>query len=96
MDSMNSALYLRPNIVAEPLIDGWYAWTHLIPPATAARNITERHLKIIESYLECPEAHDAAVQDPAMAGGPYMHFNRNREDDVRALRDRTLRDRKDL
>jgi L-ascorbate metabolism protein UlaG (beta-lactamase superfamily) len=96
MDSMNSALYLRPNIVAEPLIDGWYAWTHLIPPATAARNITERHLKIMESYLECPEAHDAAVQDPAMVGGPYMHFDRNREDDVRALRDRTLHDRKNL
>lgn len=93
---MNGDLYLRPNIVAEPLIDGWYAWTHLIPPATAARNITERHLKIIESYLECPEAHDAAVQDPAMAGGPYMHFSRNREDDVRALRDRILLDRKDL
>ena len=96
MDATNNALYLRPNIVAEPLIDGWYAWTHLIPPATAARNITERHLKIMESYLECPEAHDAAVQDPAMAGGPYMHFDRNREDDVRTLRDRTLHDRKDL
>jgi L-ascorbate metabolism protein UlaG (beta-lactamase superfamily) len=96
MDATNNALYLRPNIVAEPLIDGWYAWTHLIPPATAARNVTERHLKIMESYLECPEAHDAAVQDAAMAGGPYMHFDRNREGDVRALRDRTLHDRKDL
>ena len=96
MDSMNSALYLRPNIMAEPLVDGWYAWTHLIPPATAARNLTERHLKIMESYLECSEAHDAAVQDPKMVGGPYMDFNRNREDDVRALRDRTIQERNDL
>lgn len=95
--AMNSSpLYLRPNIVAEPLVDGWYAWTHLIAPATAARNLTERHLKIMESYLECPEAHDAAVKDPALIGGPYMDFGRNREDDVKALRDRTLRDRKDL
>jgi L-ascorbate metabolism protein UlaG (beta-lactamase superfamily) len=93
---MNSPLYLRPNIMAEPLVDGWYAWTHLIPPATAARNLTERHLKIMESYLECPEAHDAAVKDPAMVGGPYMDFGRNREGDVKALRDRTLHDRKDL
>ncbi len=93
---MNGPLYLRPNIMAEPLVDGWYAWTHLIPPATAARNVTERHLKIMESYLECPEAHDAAVKDPTMVGGPYMDFDRNREDDVRALRDRTLRERKDL
>ncbi|HSN86611.1 MAG TPA: hypothetical protein VL025_07620 [Thermoanaerobaculia bacterium] len=29
-------LYLRPNVVAEPLVDHWYAWSHLIPPVTAA------------------------------------------------------------
>ena len=43
--------YLKPNVLAEPLVDQWYAWTHLIPPATAARNITERHLKIMDSYI---------------------------------------------
>lgn len=93
---MSTMCYLRPNIMAEPLVDCWYAWTHLIPPATAARNFTERYLKIMESYLECPEAHDAAVKDPAMLGGPYMEFDRNRESDVKALKDRTLRERKDL
>jgi len=31
-------VYLRPNIVVEPLVDSWYAWAHLIPPATAAMN----------------------------------------------------------
>jgi L-ascorbate metabolism protein UlaG (beta-lactamase superfamily) len=93
---MTSLWYLRPNIMAEPLVDSWYAWTHLIPPATAARNFTERYLRILESYLECPEAHDAAVKDPALLGGPYMDFDRNREDDVRALRDKTLIERKGL
>ena len=92
----NSLLYLRPNIVAEPLVDGWYAWTHLISPATAARNLTERHLQIIESYIECPEAHEAAVKDPKLMGGPYMDLGRNRVDDITALRDRTLRERKNL
>ena len=93
---MTSLWYLQPNIMAEPLVDSWYAWTHLIPPATAARNFTERYLRILESYLECPEAHDAAVKDPALLGGPYMDFDRNREDDVRALRDKTLIERKGL
>jgi L-ascorbate metabolism protein UlaG (beta-lactamase superfamily) len=82
--------------MAEPLVDGWYAWTHLIPPATAARNLTERHLKIMQSYIECPEAHEAAVKDPAMVGGPYMDFDRNREVDVKALHDRTVLERKSL
>jgi L-ascorbate metabolism protein UlaG (beta-lactamase superfamily) len=31
-----------------------------------------------------------------MLGGPYMEFDRNRESDVKALKDRTLRERKDL
>lgn len=48
--SANDQLYLRQNIQVEPLIDMWYAWPHLIPPANAARNITERHLKIMDSY----------------------------------------------
>lgn len=89
-------LYLRPNIVAEPLVDGWYAWAHLIPPATAARNVTERHLKIMDSYIAAPESHQMAVKSPAMAGGPFMDFEHDRTKDVKLLRDRTIRDRSKL
>ncbi len=63
--------YLKSNVLMEPLVDGWYAWAHLIPPATAARNLTERHLRIMESYIESPEAHQAAVKNPALLGGPF-------------------------
>lgn len=83
-------VYLRSNVMAEPLVDGWYAWAHLIPPVTAARNLTERHLKIMESYIAAPETHQAAVKNAALAGGPFMDFARNRVEDVKALRDRTL------
>lgn len=76
--------------MAEPLVDGWYAWAHLIPPATAARNLTERHLRIMESYIESPETHEAAVKNPALLGGPFMDFDRDRVADVQRLRDRTL------
>ena len=82
--------------MAEPLVDGWYAWAHLIPPVTAARNLTERHLKIMASYIEAPETHQAAVKNSALAGGPFMDFACNRVEDVKALRDRTLRQRHDL
>lgn len=89
-------LYLRPNVMAEPLVNGWYAWAHLIPPATTARNLTERHLKIMDSYIAAPASHQLAVQSPAMAGGPFMDFDRDRTEDVKALRDRTARDRTKL
>jgi L-ascorbate metabolism protein UlaG (beta-lactamase superfamily) len=92
-----SPVYLRPNVAAEPLVDGWYAWSHLIAPATAARNLTGRHMTIMDSYIECPEAHDAAVKDPKLIGGPYMDLGgRNRVEDIKALRERTLRQREAL
>ncbi|HLZ12928.1 MAG TPA: MBL fold metallo-hydrolase [Candidatus Acidoferrum sp.] len=89
-------LYLRPNAMAEPLVDGWYAWAHLIPPATAARNLTQRHLKIMDSYIESPETHASAVKNPQLLGGPFMDFEGNKVEEVRQLRDRTLRERKKL
>ena len=92
----NGVYYLRSNVLVEPLVDGWYAWAHLIPPATAARNLTERHLRIMESYIESPEAHQAAVRNPALQGGPFMDLGENRVKEVMELRDRTLRDRQAL
>ena len=88
-----SSYYLKRNIVAEPLVDGWYAWAHLIPPATLSRNITERHLKIIESYIESSETHEAAVKDPRLLGGPFMDLKQRRVQDVTNLRERTLHER---
>jgi len=77
----------------EPLIDRWYAWPHLIPPATAARNITERHFKIMESYIGAPQIHANAVKNPKMAGGPFIDYDGKRVDEIRQLRDRTRRER---
>src|ERR1700751_802260 len=89
-------LFLRTNVMAEPLVDGWYAWAHLIPPATAARNLTERHLRIMDSYVESPETHQAAVKNPALLGGPFMDLGRNRVPEVKELRERIQRERGQL
>jgi hypothetical protein len=44
-------VYLKPNLVIEPLVGKWYAWSHLISPATAALNITKRHMEIMNSLI---------------------------------------------
>jgi len=85
----NELLYLRQNVQVEPLIDQWYAWPHLIPPATAARNITERHLKIMDSYINAPQIHAGATRNPKMRGGPFIDYGGKRVEEIRALRDRT-------
>jgi hypothetical protein len=78
-------LYLKPNVVFEPLIDRWYAWSHLISPATAALNITGRHLSIMESYILAPSIHAEAVLNPKMRGGPFMDFGGGRLEEVKKL-----------
>jgi L-ascorbate metabolism protein UlaG (beta-lactamase superfamily) len=80
-----TVVYLKPNVVFEPLIDSWYAWPHLVSPATAAMNVVKRHVDIIESYLSNPEAHEKAVADAKMRGGPFIDVNRGRIDEVRKL-----------
>lgn len=82
--------YLKPNVVIEPLIEGWYAWSHLISPATAAMNVVSRHLKIMNSYIQSPQIHAAAVMNPKMLGGPFMDYKGGRVEEVKQLRDKTM------
>jgi L-ascorbate metabolism protein UlaG (beta-lactamase superfamily) len=82
--------FLKPNLIIEPLIEKWYAWTHLISPATAAMNVAGRHLKIMNSYIQSPQIHAAAVLNPKMLGGPFMDYKGGRVDEIKQLRSETL------
>lgn len=92
----NTNVYLKPNVVIEPLFENWYAWAHLISPATAAMNVKNRHMKIMNSYIQAPQVHAQAVKNPKMLGGPFMDFEGQRVDQVKALRDNTMERQKSL
>ena len=83
-------MYLKPNVVFEPLVDRWYAWSHLVSPATAAMNIVERHMTIMDSYLLAPNIHAEAVLNPKMRGGPFMDLGGGRLEEVKALQQDTI------
>ena len=89
-------LYLKPNVVLEPLVDQWYAWNQLISPATAAMNITERHLKIMDSYIRSPVFHASAVKNPTLLGGPFIDYGGQRVAEIKDLRDRTISTRRQM
>jgi len=89
-------MYLRPNVVIEPLVDNWYAWSHLISPATAAMNIVGRHLEIMNSYVSAPEIHAEAVLNPKMRGGPFMDLGGKRVDEVQDLKEHTMKSRANM
>ncbi len=89
-------VYVKPNLVIEPLIMRWYAWSHLISPGTAAMNIVHRHIEIMNSYLESPESHQEAVKDPKMLGGPFMDYSTTRTDEIQQLLEDTFEKQNDL
>lgn len=88
--------YLKLNVALEALIDRWYAWSHLVSPATAAMNIKERHLKIMQSYIKSPKTHAAAVKRPEMLGGPFIDYDGGRVDEIKDLFEDTIEKRKKL
>ncbi|UCJ09336.1 MBL fold metallo-hydrolase [Chitinophaga pendula] len=83
-------VYLKPNVVLEPLYDRWYAWSHLISPATAAMNVVGRHLNIIDSFIAAPDIHEDAVKNPKMKGGPFMDIPVKRVEEIKELQRQTL------
>jgi hypothetical protein len=67
--------YLRSNTLAEPLVNNWYAWPMLISPTTSALITLNSHMRILESYVQMPKMHAAAVLESKMRGGPFIDFN---------------------
>jgi L-ascorbate metabolism protein UlaG (beta-lactamase superfamily) len=86
----NDLVFIKPNLAIEPLVDNWYAWPHLISPATAAMNIKDRHLKIMNSYVQNPMIHAAAIKSPKMLGGPFIDYGGKRVDEIKGLIDNTM------
>lgn len=81
----NDREILRGDVVAEPLVAGWYAWPHLISPAPCAMNVLRRHLRIMQSYVAAPHVHAKSVKDPKMAGGPFIDYPQERVAEIRQL-----------
>jgi len=81
----NEKLYLKESVQIEPLFNRWHAWILMIPPATAALNLLDRYLKIMQSYAASPALHAAAVKNPLMRGGPFIDLRSERVAEVRDL-----------
>jgi L-ascorbate metabolism protein UlaG (beta-lactamase superfamily) len=88
--------YLKPNVVAEPLFNQWYAWSYLIPPATAAMHIANSHLKIMKSFCSAPQVHISALKNPEMMGGPFINYDESQVGRIRALMEKTIKEQANL
>ncbi|MET0622002.1 MAG: MBL fold metallo-hydrolase, partial [Pyrinomonadaceae bacterium] len=84
-------VYLRGDVLAEPLFNRWYAWSSLISPASSAMFVANSHVKIMQSFVAAPQVHAAANKNPAMRGGPFIDYDPSRVKDIQSLLDQTVR-----
>jgi L-ascorbate metabolism protein UlaG (beta-lactamase superfamily) len=96
MSTDNNEVYLRQDVVAEPLFNRWYAWPLLISPMTAAMYVANSHVKIMQSFVSAPQVHVSALKNPAMRGGPFISYDAGKVNQVRALMQKTLKDQAEI
>lgn len=82
--------YLKPNIVAEPLVNQWYAWPYLISPASAAMIMANLQAPLMKSFISAPQVHANAARNRALLGGKFIGYSANRVQEIKALMDKTL------
>jgi L-ascorbate metabolism protein UlaG (beta-lactamase superfamily) len=83
---LNSELMtLKSDVVIEPLIARWHAWSHLISPATAALNLNYRLLTQMQSFIEAPDLHEMACKNPSLRGGPFIDLPKELAPQIQAL-----------
>src|SRR5689334_17708700 len=59
-------------------------------------NLANLHLPMLDSYIQSPQVHAAAVANPKMRGGFFVDYGGARVAEIRALRDAIARDNASL
>jgi L-ascorbate metabolism protein UlaG (beta-lactamase superfamily) len=85
MGNADQPRYLRSNVIAEPLVDRFYAWLHTVAPVPASMNLAFLQVPLLESYLQSPPVHVAASTNPKMRGGYFVAVEESRSDEVAEL-----------
>lgn len=88
----SNKLYLKPNVLAEPLFNNWYAWSYLMSPATAAMYVANSHVKIMQSFVSTPQIHISALQNPEMQGGSFINYDKSRVMEIKDLMETTIKE----
>ncbi len=94
---MNQELmFLRPDVIIEPLVDKFYAWLHTLAPVQSAMNLAFLQVPLLESYVQSPQVHINASHNPKMRGGFFVNIEAERSGEVRDLLDSIKCDRAEL
>lgn len=80
---------LSASAAAEPLVNRWVAWSHLLPPVPSSLHLLHYQIKILRSYLADPKVHVRTCQNPKLRSGPFVDIAEERAGEVRDFLSRT-------
>jgi L-ascorbate metabolism protein UlaG (beta-lactamase superfamily) len=89
----DEAKFLRPDVIIEPLVDRFYAWLHTVAPVQATMNLAFVQIPLLESYLQSPQVHINACNNPQLRGGFFVNIEAARSGEIRDLLASIKRDR---
>lgn len=89
-------IFLRPDAIIEPLVDGFYAWLHTVAPVQGAMNLAFMQVPLLESYLQSPRVHINASHNPELRGGFFVGVEEERSGEIGELLNSIKTDRADL
>ncbi len=88
--------FLRPDVVIEPLADSFYASLLTVAPVQAAMNLAFLQAPLLQSYLQSPQVHISASQNPQLRGGFFVNVEESRKAEIRELLAAIKQDRADM
>ncbi|MFF0171357.1 MULTISPECIES: MBL fold metallo-hydrolase [Streptomyces] len=89
----DESLFLRSKVIVEPLLDRFFAWPYTLAPVQSAMNLAFLQVPLLESYLQSPQVHVAASNNPELRGGYFINIPEARADEVSDLLAGIKRDR---
>lgn len=92
----DQSLFLRSKVIVEPLLDRFFAWPYTMAPAQSAMTLAFLQVPLLESYLQSPQVHVAASNNPELRGGYFINIAEERADEVRDLLDVIKKDRAEI
>lgn len=82
----NEPLYrLSNSTVAEPLLNQWAAWAHVMSPVVASFWLQNYQLKMLNSFVQDPTIHEEACRKPTLRSGAFANIRGERVGEVREL-----------
>jgi L-ascorbate metabolism protein UlaG (beta-lactamase superfamily) len=81
--SDKTAYRLGDSTLIEPLVNKWWAWSHLISPVASSFHLQNYQRKILTSFLNDPKAHVRVCRDPKYRSGRFVDLPENKTAAVR-------------